>query len=227
MIRLASARTRPLIDQRYFEQLIAKAILFRQTERIVSTRQFGGYRANIVTYTIARICHATQDRIDLAAIWRRQALSSALSSAIHDLCVPVQHTLTNPPSGANIGEYCKRPDAWGRVESIRWTVPDALTAELADPRAHRLPQATADRAAEDSPEMTRAALVPSVTWTNCAQWAKQTNQLQPWQRGLAHNLGQLHRSNHKQSQEGLKLLQEAVLAGFRPDPPLPPSVLEA
>ena len=37
----------------YFERLVAKAILFRQTERLVSAQHYGGYRANIVAYTVA------------------------------------------------------------------------------------------------------------------------------------------------------------------------------
>ena len=35
------------------ERLVAKAILFRRTEKIVQQQAFGGYRANIVAYSIA------------------------------------------------------------------------------------------------------------------------------------------------------------------------------
>jgi hypothetical protein len=41
------------IDEFYFKNLVAKAILFRHTERIVQAQKFGGYRANIVTYTLS------------------------------------------------------------------------------------------------------------------------------------------------------------------------------
>src|SRR5262249_39029933 len=39
-------------DAMYFERLIAKAILFKKTDRIVAQQEFGGYKANIVYYTI-------------------------------------------------------------------------------------------------------------------------------------------------------------------------------
>ena len=42
-----------LPDEAYYHNLIAKAILFKRTEKLVSQQQYGGYRANIVTYTLA------------------------------------------------------------------------------------------------------------------------------------------------------------------------------
>ncbi len=48
----------------YFERLIAKAILFKKTDRIVARQEFGGYKANIVYYTIAKLSHATAQRLE-------------------------------------------------------------------------------------------------------------------------------------------------------------------
>lgn len=53
-IRLAE-RGNFVPDAKYYERLIAKAILFRKTEKLVQQQQYGGYRANIVTYTIASL----------------------------------------------------------------------------------------------------------------------------------------------------------------------------
>ena len=65
---------------RYFQQLVAKAILFRRAERLVSAQNFGGYRANIVTYTLAYLAHHTAHRLDLDRIWREQDISEALAT---------------------------------------------------------------------------------------------------------------------------------------------------
>ena len=67
-------------DQGYFENLVAKAILFRSSEKLIGSLQLGGYRAQTVTYTLAKLLHVTGQRIDLRAIWRSQELSSALGS---------------------------------------------------------------------------------------------------------------------------------------------------
>lgn len=69
-------------DEVYYQNLIAKAILFRQTEKLVQRQQYGGYRANIVTYTLAFLSHKTAQRIDLERIWKEQELTPALEAEI-------------------------------------------------------------------------------------------------------------------------------------------------
>jgi hypothetical protein len=226
MMRI-STKGRPRVDDLYYRRLIAQAVLFKETERIVDSRKFGAYRANIVTFTIAKLVNATASRLDLDDIWKRQCVSPSLESAISDLCVPVQASITSPPGGANVGEWCKKPEAWTRVEAIRWDVPAGVTQELVNLRARRLADDEAAKVAAASvmaPEVSAAAAVPSQTWYECASWAKETNSLLPWQRGLAFSLGQ--RADRgtdptaKQAAQGILLLQEAVRLGFRPQSPL-------
>lgn len=224
MIRLAT-NGRPTVDETYFRRTIAKAVLFKETERLVSAKSFGGYRANIVTFTIAKLVNATSQRIDLDAIWRVQSLTPALESAISQLCEPVQQSITNPPRAANIGEWCKRPESWTRVEALPWTIPTTLAGELLDLRAGRR-QAVAqpDTAAATDPAVAVASAVPAQTWFETAHWAKETASLQPWQRGLAFSLGQRSERKtdptQKQAVQGIALLREALRLGFRPQIPV-------
>jgi hypothetical protein len=178
MIRLGDKA--PAVDTAYCQRLIAKAILFRATEKIVSSRQFGGYRANIVTYTIARISHESAQRIDLDRIWREQRLSPALEAAVDDLCVSVHKVITNPVRVANVTEWAKRPECWTRVLDVNWRLPDQLRAELIDPSA------TAPRgrhAATESPadasQIVAVTVIPAADWFAVARWAKETHNLQP------------------------------------------------
>lgn len=94
MIHLAERRIDPDIE--WFQRLIGMAILFRSAEKIVHRQQFGGYRALIVTYSIAKVAHETQSRLDLDAVWRTQRLSSAAEDAIAEISHPVHRTITNP-----------------------------------------------------------------------------------------------------------------------------------
>ena len=84
MIRLGE-RDQAVVDRTHFEHLVAKAILFRTTEQIVQRQSFGGYRANIVTYTLALLSNATSQRIDLDRIWREQDLTQKLQEVIAEL----------------------------------------------------------------------------------------------------------------------------------------------
>ena len=74
-------------------RLIAKAILYRKTERIVTEQAFGGYRANTVAYTIAFLSWLTNQRIDLDLIWRTQDLSTSLEEMIRLVCNEVREVL--------------------------------------------------------------------------------------------------------------------------------------
>ena len=111
MIRLGEL-DRKSIDRSHYERLISKAILFRAAERIVQRQNFGGYRANIVTYTIALISNETTQRVDLGRIWRDQALTDNLQEVIADVSHEVQRIITAPPEGRNITEWCKSESCW-------------------------------------------------------------------------------------------------------------------
>lgn len=132
-IRLAH-RGRFQATQVYFERLVAKAILFRRTERIVSAQHFGAYRANIVTYTIAYLANATSQQIDLDGIWREQGISDALSEAIEAACVPVREVLIDAPGSGNVTEWCKKEACWHRVRQLRISLPRRLNRELVEPQ---------------------------------------------------------------------------------------------
>jgi hypothetical protein len=219
MIRLGEKA--PAVDTAYSQRLIAKAILFRTTERIVSAHQFGGYRANIVTYTIARLAHETAQRIDLDHIWREQRLSPALAAAIDDLCVLVHDVITHPVRVANVTEWAKRPECWSRVLDIEWRLPAQLLDELVDPSAvtPRGRHAATD-SETDLSQVATVTTVPAEDWFAVARWAKETQNLQPWQRQIASTIGQyLNRGwdiSAKQAAQAQRLMGEAQRLGFRP-----------
>ena len=107
-----SQQKRKLPDEQYYHNLIAKAIMFRRTEKLVSQQKYGGYRANIVTYTLAFLSYKTAQRIDLERIWKEQALTEALEKEIVEVSKFIQQTIVNPPGGANVGEWCKKEKCW-------------------------------------------------------------------------------------------------------------------
>jgi hypothetical protein len=205
----------PTVDGRYCQRLIALAILFRSTEKIVSSHKFGGYRANIVTYTIARLAAATEQRIDLHRIWREQRLSNALANAVSDLCVPVQEVIISPERGTNVGEWAKRPECWSKILDIDWDPPDMLGVELVDLGVG----GTADPAMHS--ELTVATAIPAAEWFAVAKWAKETQNLRPYQRQIAYTIGRYLNNewtvSDKQATQGLKLMREARALGFRSD----------
>jgi AIPR protein len=212
-------------DQGYFQQLVAKAILFRRAEKIISARRFGGYRANIVTYTLAYLCHHTAARLDLDHIWREQDISVALAHAIDVVSVVVQAGLVRPPGGRNVTEWCKRPECWEVVRRLRVELPSDLGPELLRTSLN----GSVSGSTNDYNGLSEAdrALVEQVAsfsgegWLRLSRWAKETNNLQAWQRSIAYGIGkrlsQGAAPSPKQAAQGVKMLAEAQELGFHGD----------
>lgn len=119
-----------LPDENYFRLIIAKAILFKETDRLVLSQRFGGYKANIVTYTVAFLSMLTDKKIDLERIWREQDLSPSLKKTIIDISRLVHNHITTPPDGRNITEWCKREECWISLLKKNYTLPDDVLDEL-------------------------------------------------------------------------------------------------
>lgn len=107
----------------YFKRAIARGLIFRATERIVSAQPWynGGYRANIVAYTLAVLGELTRRRkesIDFLDIWNAQKVGAVLESAIATASNVVNEDIIAPPHGiSNISEWCKKEACWTRVQA--------------------------------------------------------------------------------------------------------------
>lgn len=109
-------------DELWFRRLISKAIVFRWLETEVPRQSWyeGGYRANIVTYAMAKVFHdANKDKqvLDLDVIWRRQSLSEALKQALLVAAAEANDVITNPPEGVrNMSEWAKQQACWNGLK---------------------------------------------------------------------------------------------------------------
>jgi hypothetical protein len=108
----------PEPDETYFIHLVAKAILFKSAEKIVQNEKFGGYRANIVTYTLAYLSYKSQQSIDLNQIWRHQHLTPSLQVSIQTISREIHQVITNPPDGRNVTEWCKKESCWKAIQNL-------------------------------------------------------------------------------------------------------------
>lgn len=222
MLRLERRGSSFKPDQTYFERLIAKAVLFRSAERLISSQQLGGYRAQTVTYTLGKFLHATGQRLDLRSIWRSQELSPAVAAAILDLGPKVHHTLLETAGARNISEWAKKEDCWKAILDIPWDPPRALLSEL-DATTGRTKTTSTSSIGEHLSDEERVAFqavlsISSESWKALSSWAKQTDTLQPWQRGLSFTLGNMIKAgkapSRKQAVQGALILSEARRLGF-------------
>ena len=214
-----------LPDEAYYHNLIAKAILFRTAEKLVQKQQYGGYRANIVTYTLAFLSNKTAQRIDLDRIWREQRLTPALEEEIIAVSKLIQQIIVNPPGGANISEWCKKEKCWETIKDAEYTISSELASELLSvdrpvsvkantPATNSIESATE----EEKATIEKACAISAATWFSLSKWAKETGNFQPWQRSLLFKVGTLvgrgQKPSFKQSNQALLALNEAKKKGF-------------
>ena len=123
-------------NETWYRQAVAKAIMFRSAERIVSSQSWyqGGYRANIVAYTIAKIAHEVAERggaVDFGSIWHKQAVGPALAEAVAAVAEEVHDVLIDPPTGiSNVTEWAKKQGCWDRVRMLEVDLPPTVADEL-------------------------------------------------------------------------------------------------
>ena len=112
-------------NEMYFRHAIAKAIVFREVEKLVTEQDWyeGGYRANIVAYAIAKLATDVRQRgrwVDFDSIWRNQGISKELKEALRLAAEGVHAIIRDPVSGmSNVTEWAKTQACWSRVEALR------------------------------------------------------------------------------------------------------------
>lgn len=129
-----------VFNEYYFKKLIALAILFKTTEKIVSAQEWyqeiKAYRANIVTYSVAVIMHQIEKKhsgktIDFLRIWNTQSISSELEAQLIKTTREVFDFITRDDrTTLNVTEWCKKEDCWKRAENYDFALLDKFTDTL-------------------------------------------------------------------------------------------------
>ena len=111
-------------NDKFFKDSVALAILFKHTEWIVSHQPWfeQGYRANIVTYSIALLHRLIVQQfkgmdLDLQLIWNRQQVPDVVTNELVKITKYVFDTITDPSRGTiNVTQWCKRDACWESVK---------------------------------------------------------------------------------------------------------------
>ncbi|KMK95064.1 AIPR family protein [Rossellomorea marisflavi] len=112
------------ITENYFKDAVARVILFRATEKIVSKATWyeNAFRSQTVTYSIALLSESIRKKkvyLDFNKIWKDQRLPSELENLMKIVTKEVYNRLVNPPPGsANIAQWSKKELCWNDIRGI-------------------------------------------------------------------------------------------------------------
>jgi hypothetical protein len=180
----------------------------------VSAEEFGGYRANIVTYTLAWIAHHSGGGIDLHRIWAQQGIDEQLAGLITAACPGVHRLIVNS-DGVNVTEWCRQEKCWNRIKASDLGLPTPMKRLLQQWRENM-----AERNGEENGEaIDRVVALGGEVWLSLAKWARETRNLEGTQRTVASTLARTISSNRRpsarQAEEGERALATARKKGFK------------
>lgn len=171
----------------FFRAAIARAILFKGTEAIVSSAKgewySGDWRAQIVTYTIAKLANMLSEEqptksLDFLKIWNTQKVSEVLAAQLEDIAKNVCMVINQPATtGGNVGEWSKKLACWEEVKSIEMNLNYDLVDELVDLEEVKSREEEGKRHGKLDIALEAEILVmnykKSGAWTKLLEWSQQ------------------------------------------------------
>lgn len=127
-------------NETYFRKLICRSWLFRALEKAVMRESwYAGYRANIVTYTIARLSEEVRKcsmEWNIDVLWRAQVVPISIMSTLIDLSMRINELLLaeDRPVG-NPSEYAKRVMFWSVIKELECDIKDLDSFLISDSEA--------------------------------------------------------------------------------------------
>ena len=216
-------------NELYFRRVIARAILFRKTEKLVSAQPWynGGYRANVVAYTLALLsayCSRSDKSLNFMDIWDCQSIPHEVEDTIRLIAKLVYDDIVLPPDGiSNVTEWCKKDGCWlglkekvGRLDSI---LSDDFKASLIEKSfvVEEKKIAKKEQKIDDGIEAQRKIMeIPGLKWKVLLEQCSQRRILTPKETGILQIATQIPQKipSEKQSVILIELLDKARQEGI-------------
>lgn len=209
------------VNEQYFRDLVAKAIIFKETERLVSNlawyKEVKAYRANIVTYTIAILTNYAKSKklnINLKEIWNKQHVYEELLNQCVVTSKEVYNFLTGEREVQNVTEWAKKEKCWKNAQKHEWTILNEFDKTLIVPikeKKNEINLTTVDSmnfVIEKKPEI----------WFEMNEWGKRFLYLTPKESGLLELASKIHTHgiipNERQFSDIVKIYNSLVSKGY-------------
>ncbi len=107
----------------YFMHTVAKIIIFKACDRIVYKEPwYGGYKANIVAYTLSTISYLLSKEglsINFTHIWKTQDIEPYFENEIKTISEYINRFISaTPEKVTNVSEWCKTDGCWNKLKDI-------------------------------------------------------------------------------------------------------------
>lgn len=214
-------------NELWYRRFVAKALIFKRLEQDIPKSQWyeGGYRANIVTYAIAKVFHdaaAAGFVIDLDLIWKQQWIGTPLAKALLAAAQAAQSHILAPQGGIrNIGEWAKTQACWSTFRDVQIVYDDDV--ELAYICKDTAKSALAS-ARKDEIEQNNVAALTTVMekgpafWSEVLSYARKIKAISPLEAvalGACAGIPSKIPTDY-QAKRALAVFERVIDAGFQP-----------
>jgi hypothetical protein len=156
-------------DNIWFEDLVAKALLFKNAEKIygVKPNAIGDMRYITVPYSIAWLGLKLAYKLDLYKIWKQQSLSEILKSKLHEVMSKIEDYIKNQAPGSLYGEWAKKEECWNAIKNEDFNIDlESLKADLENKSSEKRKRITEDEVENEliKAEVDFIKSIPNAKW---------------------------------------------------------------
>jgi hypothetical protein len=221
-VQFVSSNLEKKVDNIYYENVIAKAILFRTAAKMYNANT-DLQRASAyiyVPYTLSYLSYATKGRLNLYKIWKSQSLSEELKKVISGLLIKVHDHIYNKSLSLNKrpDEWAKKEDCWNDLKEQNFEIDvDRLKQDIEDPKNPTIRRRLSDEdtlQVQIQEELERIRSIPPAIWQKIEDWGRTTKELSDQQMNVAYNLSGRVRTGAKISdyerQTGINIMDKII-----------------
>jgi hypothetical protein len=215
MISTNWINNRNAINEAFYRRSVCLAIMFKKIDSLVSKSDWysGGYKANVVTYTMAKlfdlIDQQDQRTFNFQDVWARQDLSNATIIQLQSIARSVYEFIIKPSGVQNVTEWCKRVECWNGVKALQIGLNPEFTNELIS---------KVEKIQEERNEISKQRLtnrlnkqIEVVTmggqyWKDMFMWGDRNKLLTPMEKSLLLLAAEIDKGNVPSDRQAAKIL---------------------
>jgi hypothetical protein len=187
-------------DNIWFEDAVAKAILFTSAEKIygIKPNAIGDMRYITVPYSIAWLGVKLDYKLDLFKIWKNQSLSEFLKEKLYEIMSKIEEFIKANAPGSLYGEWAKKEECWNAIKNEKFNIDlSNLSADLEGKSSQSRKKLSEDetKAAEIESLRKRLNSVHPKTWIKIEGWGRETKNLSQYQYNMAATIASKVRNN--------------------------------
>jgi hypothetical protein len=188
-------------DNIFFEDTIAKAILFRAAEKVygVKPNAIGDMRYITVPYSIAWLGYQLDYKLDLYKIWKSQSISEKIGDLLYRIMSKVETFIKKNAPGSLYGEYAKKEECWHAVKKENFDIELYYFEEDIETKNTKRQRITDDEIAkaEYDASLERINSIHYEIWSSIEEWGQSDEKLSRYLCDMANTVANRLRFNRQ------------------------------